>query len=281
MVRHWMPIVALATTVAGCVTVPEQQHALLLEADGTVARRAMSCLNPAVGVPSRDGALDARRVRIASWNLHKEADAGWQAELAALTARSDVLLLQEAGVAYELRETIERAGFRWVLASSFEYLNAEYGVLTASRVAPSGACTLRAFEPLLGIPKSALITYLPVIGRDTTLAVANLHSINFAPGTGVYRAQLEAIGDALAAHAGPVVVAGDFNIWNDARRREVQALADRLSLLPVAFPDDARRRFMGRIFDWVYVRGLDVESAAAWEVSSSDHNPLLVTLRIR
>jgi len=281
MLRRWLPALAVAAAVAGCVTVPEQQHALLLEAGGKVAQRAMSCLHPGTATLPGAGAIDSGRVRIASWNLHKEVDPGWQTDLAELTARSDVLVLQEAGVEADLRETIERAGFHWVLASSFAYLDAEYGVLTATRVAPAGACTLRAFEPLLGIPKSALITYLRLTGRDATLAIANLHSINFAPGTGAYRAQLDALGDALASHAGPIVIAGDFNTWNEAREREVQALATRLALVPVVFRDDGRRRFLGRIFDWIYVRGLEVDSASAWAVTSSDHNPLVVTLRVR
>ena len=213
--------------------------------------------------------------------MHKEGDPGWQSDLTQLIARSDVLLLQEAGLVPELRAAIERGSLRWVLASSFAYLDAEYGVLTATRVAPASACTLRAYEPLLGIPKSALITYFRLIGRDAMLAVANLHAINFAPGSLGYHAQLEALGDALSAHRGPLVIAGDFNTWNEARDGEVRALAARLSLDPVAFPVDARRRFFGRIFDWVYVRGVEAVDATAWEVTSSDHNPLLVTFRIR
>jgi endonuclease/exonuclease/phosphatase (EEP) superfamily protein YafD len=281
MLRHWVPVAAVAAAVAGCVTVPEEQHALLLDADGTIAQRKITCQSPAAAALAGEGALDAHAVRIASWNLHKEADPGWQADLVDLIGRSDVLLLQEAGLAPELRAAIERGGLRWMLASSFAYMDAEYGVLTATRVAPAAACTLRAYEPLLGIPKSALITYFRVIGRDAMLAVANLHAINFAPGSLGYHAQLEALGDALAAHPGPVVIAGDFNTWNEARDGEVRALAVRLSLTPVAFPVDARRRFFGRIFDRVYVRGVEVHDATAWEVTSSDHNPLLVTLRIR
>jgi len=281
MLRHWLPVAVIAAAIAGCVTVPEQQYALLLETDGTVAQRTLSCAQPGAADLTGEGALDPRAVRIASWNLHKEVDPGWQADLIDLISRSDVLLLQEVGLAPELRVAIERGGLRWVLASSFAYLDAEYGVLTAARVAPAAACTLRAYEPLLAIPKSALITYFRVIGRDATLAVANLHAINFAPGSLGYHAQLEALGDALAAHPGPVVMAGDFNTWNEARDGEVRALAERLSLVPVDFPVDARRRFFGRIFDRVYVRGVEVHDATAWEVTSSDHNPLLVTFRIR
>jgi endonuclease/exonuclease/phosphatase (EEP) superfamily protein YafD len=281
MLRHWLPVAAIAAAVAGCVTVPEQQYALLLETDGTVAQRTLSCGQPGAAAFAGEGALDPHAVRIASWNVHKEADPGWQADLVDLIARSDVLLLQEAGLAPELRAVIERGGLRWVLASSFAYLDAEYGVLTGTRVAPAAACTLRTYEPLLGIPKSALITYFRVIGRDAMLAIANLHAINFGPGSMGYHAQLEALGDALATHPGPLVIAGDFNTWNEARNAEVRALAARLSLVPVAFPVDARRRFFGRIFDWVYVRGVEVHDATAWEVTSSDHNPLLVTFRVR
>jgi endonuclease/exonuclease/phosphatase (EEP) superfamily protein YafD len=282
MLRHWLPVAAIAAAAAGCVTVPERQHALVLDANGTIAQRTITCGNPGAATLPGEGALDAQAVvRIASWNLHKESEPGWQADLTDLVARSDVLLLQEAGLAPELRVAIEREGFLWVLASSFAYLDSEYGVLTATRVAPAAACTLRAYEPLLGIPKSTLITYFRLVGRDAMLAIANLHAVNFAPGSMGYHAQLEALGDALAAHTGPLVIAGDFNTWNEARDGEVRALAARLSLKPVAFPIDARRQFFGRIFDWIYVRGMDVHDATAWEVTSSDHNPLLVTFRIR
>jgi endonuclease/exonuclease/phosphatase (EEP) superfamily protein YafD len=61
----------------------------------------------------------------------------------------------------------------------------------------------------------------------------------------------------------------------------VRAIASRLSLEPVAFAVDERKRFMGRVFDRVYVRDIDVLGATAWRVASSDHNPVLVSLRVR
>jgi endonuclease/exonuclease/phosphatase (EEP) superfamily protein YafD len=279
---RWRPVAVVSCfALAGCVIVPERQHALVLETDGTVAQRQIVCGDRADNAPTAADALDPHAVRIASWNLHKQSDSGWETELAHLVAGSDVLLLQEAGLGRELRDTIERGGLSWVLASAFEYSGAEYGVLTATRVHPSSACTLRAYEPLLGIPKAALITRFRLEGRDTTLAVANLHAINFAPGTGEYRGQLDAIADVLAAHRGPVVFAGDFNVWNDARDKAVREVMSRLSLVPVAFAGDERRRFMGRVFDWIYARDAEVVAASSWAVTSSDHNPLIVTLRIR
>jgi len=180
-----------------------------------------------------------------------------------------------------LFRSVEKTGFSWLLSSAFEYQGFEYGVLTATRVPPASACTLRANEPLLLIPKAALITHYRLSGRDTTLAVANLHAINFALGTDAYRAQLDAIATELSHHRGPIVVAGDFNTWNDERDAVVRALAARLSLAPVVFATDERKRFMGRVFDWVYAREVEILAAAAWPVTSSDHNPLAVRFRVQ
>ncbi len=104
MLRRWLPAaVVLAVALAGCVIVPERQHALVLETDGTVAQRQISCGDRAEASAATAGALDPRTVRIASWNVHKQSDPGWEAELGRLIAANDVLLLQEAGVARELR----------------------------------------------------------------------------------------------------------------------------------------------------------------------------------
>ncbi|HZI84597.1 MAG TPA: EEP domain-containing protein, partial [Casimicrobiaceae bacterium] len=83
-----------------------------------------------------------------------------------------------------------------------------------------------------------------------------------------------------ANHRGPIIVGGDFNTWNEERSEVVRALAGRLGLTPVVFPLDERKRFMGRIFDWVYARGITVLSATAWTVTSSDHNPVVVSFRV-
>lgn len=280
MIRPAIPLaVLLAACLAGCVVVPEQQHALVLEADGTLVQRPMRCEDATEG-PGR-GALDPHLIRLASWNLHKQADPGWQSELGRLVAQSDLVLLQEAGVSPELRTVVEHGGLSWLLSSAFEYGGFEYGVLTATRAAPAAACTLRAYEPLLRIPKAALVTYYRLARGESTLAVVNVHAINFTLGTVAYRAQLDAVAVALARHRGPIVLAGDFNTWSDERMEVVRAIAERLSLSPVAFDVDERKRFMGRVFDRVYVRGIEVLGASAWPVRSSDHNPVLVSLRVR
>ena len=93
MLRLRVALFLVIALAAGCVIVPERQHGLVLEADGSVVQRQMSCEGLADRRAPAAAALDPRTVRIASWNLHKQSDPGWEAELGRLIAASDVLLL--------------------------------------------------------------------------------------------------------------------------------------------------------------------------------------------
>jgi len=279
-----------AVLLGGCVTVPVQQYALVSLAQGSVGTRtAAVCGDPQNWAASGAGpgedrgisALDSSRMRIASWNLHKQQDNGWREELERLSEQSDVLLLQEAALTPELSSALAEARYVWILASSFVFGGTDFGVVIAARVRPVFFCTGRAFEPLLGIPKSQLVAEFPVAGAKTTLVVATIHALNFTLDLEPYRAQLDSVGEALARHSGPIVLAGDFNTWSEVREQSVDSLARRMMLTAVAFPVDDRSRFFGRPADWAYVRGADVLDAVALKVTSSDHNPLLVTLRLR
>ncbi|HRI18168.1 MAG TPA: endonuclease/exonuclease/phosphatase family protein, partial [Burkholderiaceae bacterium] len=141
-------------------------------------------------------------------------------------------------------------------------------------------CMLRGTEPLLQLPKVALISRFRIEGHDAPLAVANLHAINFTFGLAEYEAQLDAVVAELAAHGGPIIVAGDFNTWSDGRYRTMQAAMQRLGLDAVLPGEDSRTRVFGRQIDHVFVRGFEVVQAGSPQVQSSDHNPLLATLRL-
>jgi endonuclease/exonuclease/phosphatase (EEP) superfamily protein YafD len=249
----------------------------IVGAAGTAVVGSLPCRPEHPNAPLPGAATLDPPIRLVSWNIHKQADAGWQEDLRAFVARSDVVLLQEAVLDDPIRRALDDEGLAFTMASSFGFAGYDIGVLTASRVRPLAACTLRIFEPLLGIPKSTVITWFALAGADQTLAVANVHAINFAPTLEGYVAQLDAIGDALASQRGPLVVAGDLNTWSAARADAVRALVRRLGLTEVAL--HARTRFLGREVDHVYVRGLAVVEASALGVTSSDHNPVFATLR--
>jgi len=142
--------------------------------------------------------------------MKKGEEPGWQVDLAHYAADYDLLLLQEAVMTPAVREVIEGAGLRWQMAGAFAQGGEERGVLVAARVAPLDGCTLRAFEPLFPLPKSAMVVRYRLAGRAQTLAVANLHGINFTLGIARFQEQIEAVAAELARHEGPMVLAGAF-----------------------------------------------------------------------
>ena len=126
-----------------------------------------------------------------------------------------------------------------------------------------------------------MITWLRIAGSRQTLAIVNVHAINFELMPYGYRAQIEALADAVAGHEGPIILAGDFNTWSEARDRVLAETTGRLGLVEIVPSDDLRKRFFGKHLDHIFVRGLEVVSTQAIVVTSSDHNPMTATLRLR
>ena len=272
----------LIALCAACATVPPVQQAFVGGRDGIAVGSPLPCNGGATIANAGAAALPlpGPEFRVLSWNLHKNDDPGWDADLARFAAASDLLLIQEAALTASLQRVLQDAGYDWLLASAFMLHDHATGVLSAARVRPASACVQRCFEPLLRLPKSAVITRYEVQGVAPRLAVANVHSINFTLGLGDYRAQLEAIARELADHRGPVIVAGDLNTWSPARLEMVRDVMQRMGLVSVLPGIDTRSRFLGHQVDHIFVRGLEVVHAEAPEVASSDHNPVLATLRV-
>lgn len=83
---------------------------------------------------------------------------------------------------------------------------------------------LREREPILRLAKSALVTVYPL--PDTRLLmVVNIHAVNFSLGVDVYSKQLLPIGDQIAHHSGPIIMAGDFNARSRPRMNAVSLCA--------------------------------------------------------
>ena len=234
---------AAALALAGCVTLTSTPRAILRDGASAVVRSLPCDAARPIGAAFERDALDPRAIRIISWNIHKQADAGWLRDLRRFAAQSDVVLLQEAVLDPPIRRLIDGEGFEWAMGSSFEFAGADIGVMTASRVAPLDVCTLRADEPLLHIPKSAVVARYALAGRARTLAVANVHAINFSVSLDAYRSQFAAVADALREHRGPLIVAGDLNTWSAGRSAVLRDVASRLRLTEVALPVDGRSRF--------------------------------------
>lgn len=285
--RRWAartgPLVA-ALWLAACASVPTDERLLVQQRDGSVVAVTQPCGDRrpiALAAPrAADGWLEVEHLRVLSWNLHKGEDDGWQTDLGRFAAEHDVVLLQEAVLNDEVRAVLARAGLRWQMAGAFSWLGIERGVLVAARVPAMDVCTLRAFEPLALLPKSALVARFALRG-GATLAVANLHAVNFTLGLGRFREQLEGVAAELERQPGPAVFAGDFNTWSQARLDVLAEVAARLGMTAAVPHPDGRRVALGQVLDHVYVRGLRVRRAVSPVVKSSDHNPVLVDLDAR
>jgi endonuclease/exonuclease/phosphatase (EEP) superfamily protein YafD len=275
-------VALLASMMSACITLTAQPRAVTIT-DGQIDIRYLPCASVSAdlaALPLSAPRLDPAAIRVLTWNIHKEDDAGWQQDLARFTTNSDIVLLQEATLGASLLDTLDRAQMRFVMASSFLYSETDVGVLTAARIAPRASCTERAIEPWLRLPKSAVVSWFALWGTGKILAVANIHTINFSLSVDDYRAQLAAVATVLSTHDGPIVFAGDFNTWNDSRDESFRATAAALGLREVAYADDRRALFFGRPLDHILVRGLAVVDANAIPVKSSDHNPIRATLRL-
>ncbi len=273
----------LASAMSACITLTALPRAVVTSDNGRIDIRSLPCASVAddlAALPLSAPRLDPAAIRLLTWNIHKEDDAGWQQDLARFTADSDIVLLQEASLGTSLLETLDHARMRFVMASSFVYADTDVGVLTAARTAPRASCIERTVEPWLRIPKSAVVSWFALWGTPQTLAVANIHAINFSLSVDDYRAQLAALVTVLSTHDGPIVFAGDFNTWNDARQESVRATAAALGLTEIPYGNDRRTLFFGRPVDHILARGLAVVDATAIPVQSSDHNPVRATLRL-
>jgi endonuclease/exonuclease/phosphatase (EEP) superfamily protein YafD len=275
-------VALLASMMSACMTLTALPRAVVTS-DGGIDVRSLPCGSVAddlAALPLSAPRLDPAAIRLLTWNIHKEDDAGWQQDLARFAADSDIVLLQEVSLGTSFLETLDHARMRFVMASSFLYADTDVGVLTATRIAPRASCTERAFEPWLRVPKSAVVSWFALWGTPRMLAVANIHAINYSLSVDDYRAQLAALVTVLSTHDGPIVFAGDFNTWNDARDESFRATAAALGLHEVQYADDRRAVFFGRPVDHILVRGLAVANATAIPVQSSDHNPVKATLRL-
>ncbi|MFO1217638.1 MAG: endonuclease/exonuclease/phosphatase family protein [Burkholderiaceae bacterium] len=280
--RLRLALAACTLVLGACVSVPQDERMLAPRADGRVDALSQPCRAraPLAAMPvvlTAGKTLDPHTLRLVSWNLHKGEDDGWQGDLRRFAAEGDLLLLQEAVLNAPVRETLERAGHNWRMAGAFAYNGEERGVLVAARAQPIDACTLRAFEPLGRMPKSAMVARYR-LSTGPVLAVANLHGINFTLGLEAFGEQIEAVAEVMARHEGPAILGGDFNTWSDERHQALQRVAARLGMTPVELSPDGRRRTFGRHLDHLFVRGLRVVDAHAPEVTTSDHNPIIVTL---
>ena len=235
--------------------------------------------SPQIKAPAGSKGFNASGFSLLSWNIQKENREGWESDFVRLSQNADIIIIQEAFLSEELRRLLNLRPYYWHLVTAFEYQQVKAGVLTAATVEPDFVCPLRATEPLIRFPKTVLITRYPLAKMPHSLMIANIHMINFTPNIYAFHDQARQMTEILVNHQGPMILSGDFNTWSEERLAIIEDMAGRLKLEPADFKSDHARKVFGHTVDRVYYRGLILEEALVIEVTSSDHNPLLVRFR--
>ncbi|MGR5235596.1 endonuclease/exonuclease/phosphatase family protein [Vibrio alfacsensis] len=214
------------------------------------------------------------------WNIYKQNKESWQSELNALSADRQLLLLQEASMTDEFKNWLIQGHWVSNQVRAFKALGSGAGVISIAQKEPIQACAYTAKEPWLRLPKSALYSKYQ-LSNGQTLAVINIHAINFTVGTEDYTTQLTTLEKVLKEHKGPVLFAGDFNSWSEERIAAMKKALHKANLQEVQFSPDNRTQFItGLPLDHIFYRGLALKNSKAPQSDASDHNPLLVSFTL-
>lgn len=254
---------------------------------GKVAETTIENIHPSPYVVNQDS------IKVLSWNIAKNNHARhWRADFLAIIKqyKPDQIFLQEVRLCALKQQIPELASMGWSFAPNLidTVDNTYSGVLTATKAEHihSKAKITKHQEPVTRTPKVSLfVEYALGHERETLLAV-NTHLINFVE-TSKFQAQLQEIEAIIDQHPGAVIFSGDFNTWNRSRWLRLLQMTAKLGLTPVAFPaieaQKIKRFLLSPPLDYIFYRGFRQKKASAQvidNISSSDHNPLLVELYI-
>ncbi|WP_194437122.1 endonuclease/exonuclease/phosphatase family protein [Vibrio fluminensis] len=272
-----LPVVAIAATVMA-------YHSIFTLPDSA----KVSTLSPSVQTPElacynnpKATAIDHQgQLNVLVWNIYKQNRTNWQSALEYLSQDKQLLLLQEASMTPELRQWIDHGKWSGNIVDAFKAFDTKAGVLNLAHELPQKACAYTEMEPWLRLPKSAIYATYP-LSSGQSLAVVNIHAINFTYGTEEYHRQLGSLATVLAKHSGPMIIAGDFNSWSEERLRVMKSLLEKLKVKEATYQPDHRKQFInGLPLDHLFYRGLVLEKAKAPTSDASDHNPIEVYFRL-
>lgn len=216
-----------------------------------------------------------KRLTVMVWNIYKQQRLNWLPFLLEYGKGRDLLLLQEARSSEELLQFSSRHFHVADQVPAIEMPKHAFGVMTLASAYPIYSRPFRKAEPLLRLPKSALITIYPLYdGR--LLMVVNVHAVNFSLGVTIYQEQIQSISEHVMRHQGPVIFAGDFNTWSRQRLYMLYTFTRRMGLRPVMFQEDLRKSVFNYPLDFIFYRELEVEQSRVIKTDASDHNPMLV-----
>ena len=236
-------------------------------------------------------------ITVVNWNAQKGRHPQFVKDLKLLLEQEapDIVFLQE--VTPGLFQPEQMGGY---FAESWSYPwpgGDTNGVLTLSRIPPVRIQSIPTKYREFGVtaPKVSLVTEYPLSDGQNLLAV-NVHLMNFERWTlKKLKHQLKDLKTIMVNHSGPIIMAGDFNTWNQKRLQLVNEMIQDIKLKEVTdFPEgrttgDTRSEFWNEVLgveknlplDRVFFLNVRPESARVLDFDTSDHKPLLVKLMLQ
>lgn len=221
--------------------------------------------------------LDGDELGVLCWNTQKlTLNPGFQLCLAGLMDRfpTSLLLLQEAKLAMHRRLQLEN--WSYAVSPNIQTPSHLFGVLTAGQCAFDEVTALlsQSRELSFATHKSLILTRHPLAG-GAQLLVANIHAINFVHHGHFYN-DITAVKGELLRHRGPLIVAGDFNVWSRQRRRYLSDFCRAIGLRQAVMEDPHHiKSYLRQPLDFIFYRDLTLRSATAINTNLiSDHNPI-------
>ncbi|HLV48323.1 MAG TPA: endonuclease/exonuclease/phosphatase family protein [Aliidiomarina sp.] len=184
------------------------------------------------------------------------------------------LLFQEAKLA--LHSDLQLPNWSYAIAPNIQTNRSVYGVLTASQHAFTDVQPrlTRKREGMFATFKSYMLSYHP-LPHNQSLLIVNVHAINFVSANFFLR-EMELLKAELVNHNGPLIVAGDFNVWNRQRRLHLRKFCRSVGLRQ-AYMSDAQhiKTYRQHPLDFIFYRDLWLKEATAIDTTTvSDHNPI-------
>ncbi len=212
------------------------------------------------------------------WNIQKRSlKAEFQREFSHILKiyPSDLIALQEVKIPEAgLPGHFEHFGH--ALSCNFVRNRHRFGVMTLSKlpILTKRAFTTKVREAGIATKKSALLSRHS-LHRGGSLALLNLHAINFVPHR-LFAKELERISELIASvEEESFIVAGDFNTWSPKRVKSIESLMERSALVRLRPKNENEiKSILGMPLDQIYYRGLKPLFSTVIDTPVSDHNPI-------
>lgn len=226
------------------------------------------------------------KLNILVWNLYKGQSKNFKHEYRRLAQGKDLILAQEMYLnTQELKQLNYQSDYQYVTATSFIKTASQThtGTFTAAKAQRINANMIRseAAEPVVGTPKTSVLTTYKIRGTNKRLLVVNTHAVNFVSDAD-YVNEMNRIANTISLFKGAVIWAGDFNSWNMNRFQYFKNLIATMHLKSTALIPDERLTFNGFKLDHFYSTS-DIYIASALSLKSdngSDHSPMEFAVEI-